>query len=535
MKNNFVNKLFIATMLLVVVSCTKLDEGPLLYDKVTGDKFGGTDLELSAAVGAAYSNLRNVGGNGNLFALNGVSTDEIVVPTRGPDWGDGGHWVRLKRHQWKADDPMPGGAWGFCYGGVSTCNRLIATLQGINSPSAAKYIAELKVLRALYYYWLLDWFGNVPLSIDFKNVDPPKNATQAQVYAFIESELTTNGALLAKPASVPDVASYGRVNYYAAQAILAKLYLNAKTYTGTEQNAKALAAANTIINAGVYKLSPTYAENFIQNNAGAKETILGVPFDRIKLGGFNVHMMTLSYLNQTTYNINAQPWNGFASTSEFYNSYIDPALNPGPTGTVVGLDPKGTPTAGTDDKRMRNNFLVGPQFSSAGERLVDNGAEPADPDGKPFTFTPYVNELEPNAWRQSGARLAKWQFVLGMTSELDNDFAIFRYTDILLVKAEATARIAGNWSDPAALAIVNQIRTTHGGVAEWTSMTADQFLAERGRELAFEGWRRQDLIRFGSFQAKRLFQDEGAATKNLYPIPATQLNANKNLTQNPGY
>ena len=153
---------------------------------------------------------------------------------------------------------------------------------------AAKYIAELKVLRALYYYWLLDWFGNVPLSIDFKNVDPPKNATQAQVYAFIESELTTNGALLAKPASVPDVASYGRVNYYAAQAILAKLYLNAKTYTGTEQNAKALAAANTIINAGVYKLSPTYAENFIQNNAGAKETILGVPFDRIKLGGFNL-------------------------------------------------------------------------------------------------------------------------------------------------------------------------------------------------------------------------------------------------------
>ena len=237
----------------------------------------------------------------------------------------------------------------------------------------------------------------------------------------------------------------------------------------------------------------------------------------------------------STYNINAQPWNGFASTSEFYNSYIDPALNPGPTGTVVGLDPKGTPTAGTDDKRMRNNFLVGPQFSSAGERLVDNGAEPADPDGKPFTFTPYVNELEPNAWRQSGARLAKWQFVLGMTSELDNDFAIFRYTDILLVKAEATARIAGNWSDPAALAIVNQIRTTHGGVAEWTSMTADQFLAERGRELAFEGWRRQDLIRFGSFQAKRLFQDEGAATRNLYPIPATQLNANKNLTQNPGY
>ena len=535
MKNNFVNKLFIASLLLVVVSCTKLDEGPLLYDKVTGDQFGGTDLELSSAVGAAYSNLAGVGGNNHVFPLNEVTTDEEVVPTRGPDWGDGGHWVRLKRHTWTAKDPTPNNAWGFCYGGVSTCNRLIATLQGINSPSAAKYIAELKVLRAMYYYWLMDWFGNVPLSIDFKNVDPPKNSTTAQVYAFIESELTTNGALLAKPTSVPDVATYGRVNYYTAQAILAKLYLNAKTYTGTEQNAKAIAAANTIINSGVYKLAPTYAENFIQNNQDAKETIWAVPFDRIKLGGFNVNMMTLSYLNQTTYNINAQPWNGFASTSEFYNSYIDPAQNPGPTGTVVGLDSKGTPTTGTDDKRMRNNFLVGPQYSSAGERLVDNGAEPNDPDGKPFTFTPYVNELEPNAWRQSGARLAKWQFVLGMTSNMDNDFAIFRYADILLMKAEATARAAGNWSDPAALAIVNQIRTTHGGVDAWTTMTADQFLAERGRELAFEGWRRQDLIRFGSFQSARLFQDASAAYKNLYPIPATQLNANKNLTQNPGY
>lgn len=535
MKNNLVNKLFIASMLLVVVSCTKLDEGELLYDKVTGDKFGGTDLELSSAVGAAYSNLGRVGGNTTLFPLNEVPTDEVVVPTRGPDWGDGGHWVRLKRHTWDAKDPAPGWGWDFCYSGVSTCNRLIATLEGISSPSAAKYIAELKVLRALYYYWLLDWYGNVPLSIDFKNTTPPANSTSAQVYAFIETELTTNGPLLVKPASVPDVATYGRVNYYTAQAILAKLYLNAKVYTGTEQYAKALAACNTIINSGVYSLSPTYVENFVQNNQASKESILAVPFDHIKLGGFNLNMMTLSYLNQTTYNINAQPWNGFASTSEFYNSYIDPAQNPGPTGTVFGIDPLATPITGTDDKRMRANFLVGPQYDASGARLQDNGAEPNDPDGKPFTFTPYVNELEPNAWRQAGARLGKWQFYSGMTSNLDNDFAIFRYADILLMKAECLARIAGDWSEPAALAIVNQIRTTHGGVTAFTTMTEAQFLAERGREMAFECWRRQDLIRFGTFQNARLFQVASESYKNLYPIPADQLNANKNLKQNTGY
>ncbi|MEO6722861.1 MAG: RagB/SusD family nutrient uptake outer membrane protein [Ferruginibacter sp.] len=544
MNNKFLNKVLIAGLLVSGFSCTKLDEAPYLFDRVTADQFGGTDLELSSAVGVAYSNLSGVGGNNHYIPLNEVTTDEAVVPTRGPDWGDGGHWVRLKQHKYVATDPTPNNGWNFCYTGVSTCNRLIATLASITNPAAKAYIAELKVLRAVYYYWLLDWFGNVPLSIDFADTKPPANATRKQVYDFVEKELIDNGPLVQKPTSIPDIATYGRVNYYVAQACLAKMYLNAEVYGAGPQWDKAIAACDVIINSGIYSLSPTYVENFIQNNQNSKESILAVPFDHVKFGGMNVNMMTLSYLNQATYNINAQPWNGFASTSEFYNSYIDPAQNPGPQAMVVGIDPKGTPTMGTDDKRMRANFIVGPQFSSGGARLSDDGADATDPDGKPFTFTPYMNELFPAAWRQSGARIGKWQMYLGMTSNMDNDFALFRYADILLTKAEATARKTSNWNDPTTLAVVNQIRTQHGGVTPFATLTASTFLAERSREMFCEAFKRQDMIRFGTYNGATLFHaadpadalgPNGINHLNIFPIPETQINANKNLKQNPGY
>jgi len=531
-------------MLFSAFSCTKLDETPYLYDKVTGDRIGKTDLEVQSLVGAAYSNLNGIGGNNHWNPLGEVTADEEIVPTRGPDWGDGGHWVRQKQHTYTALDNGPVSGWGFCYSGVSTCNRLIATLTTIGTPTALAYIPELKTLRAFYYYVLLDWFGNVPLSVDFTDLTPPTNATRAAVYAFVESELTTNAPLLKKPTSIPDVATQYRMNYFVAQAILAKLYLNAQVYTGTAQWDKCITACNNIINSGIYSLTPNYIDNFVQNNQGSKETIWGLPFDHIKFTGFNMVMMTLSYLNQATYNINAQPWNGFASTAEFYNSYIDPTQNPGPQGQVVGLDPKGDSITGTLDKRMTANFLVGPQYSSSGARLSDDGADATDPDGKPFTFTPYINEIAPGAWRQSGARIGKWQFYLGETSDMDNDFAVFRYADVLLMKAEATARLGSNWNDPTVLAVINQIRTQHGGVSPFASLTAATFLAERSREMFAEGWKRQDMIRFGTYNNAFQFHaadpvdnlgPNGINHLNIFPIPDAQINANKNLHQNPGY
>ena len=123
-----------------------------------------------------------------------------------------------------------------------------------------------------------------------------------------------------------------------------------------------------------------------------------------------------------------------------------------------------------------------------------------------------------------------------MTSNLNNDYVIFRYADILLMKAEAVARKNNNWNDLIALSIVNQIRTTHGGVTPFTTMTDETFLAERGRELFYEVVRRQDLLRFGKYNNSFRFHPQDASQHvNIFPIPANQINANKNLKQNPGY
>jgi len=175
---------------------------------------------------------------------------------------------------------------------------------------------------------------------------------------------------------------------------------------------------------------------------------------------------------------------------------------------------------------------------------MDPGKDATDPDGEPLTFTPYINELEPQAWRQSGARIGKWHFYNGMTQNLDNDFVIFRFADILLTKAEATARKNSNWNDGVALALVNQIRTTHGGVDPYASMTAATFLAERSREMFCEATKRQDMIRFGTYNGAFAFHaadpadalgPNGINHLNIFPIPESQINANKNLSQNPGY
>lgn len=530
--------------LLLAASCTNLDEKELLYDQVTQDNFFKTDAEYLAALGAAYTNLYGTFGNAdNFWPMQEVTTDEIVVPTRGADWGDGGHWVRLKLHTYNADDPRPLNSWNVLFAGVNTCNRVLSIFEPIGTDQSKIYIAELKALRAIYYYWLLDMFGNVPLSTDFSQTEPPGNATRKEVYDFIEKELIENLPQLAKTGP-NDQVTYGRVNYYTAYATLVNLYMNAQIYTGTPQWDKAIAAADEIINSGLFSLMPNYSDNFKKDNKGSTEFIWVIPYDGIKATGFTMPLLTLNPIQQGVYNLGLQPWGGFASVQEFYQSYIDPAQNPGPQGTVVGLDPVGTPTTGTLDKRL-SNFIVGKQYQADGvTQILDGAAEASDPDGPPLTFTPYINELQPGAWHQAGARIGKWDIYKGGTGNLDNDYCIFRYTDILLLKAEALCRKNNTWNDPVAMAIVNQVRTLHGGVDAYTSMTQEKFLAERGREMFAEATRRSDLIRFGKYNDASRFRPADPADNlgpnginhvNIFPIPATQINANKNLKQNPGY
>lgn len=446
--------------------------------------------------GAYASVIGNWGGHGGMWSINEVSSDQLAIPQKGADWEDGGIWLRNHRHTWAVGDGAYNGAWQYCYGIVAQCNLLMSqypTIEGLN--------AELRILRALAYLWLIDNFGNVPIILETDRGGNPAQNTRQEVFNFIESSIKDNVDLL------PKTFVKTNLNYYSAHMILAKLYLNAEVYTGTPRWADAEAAVDVVINSGGYSLTPNFFANFSARNSGSSENIFTLPYDANNAGGFNLHQMTFHYGNQATFQLQDQPWNGYAALEEFYNSY-----EPG-------------------DAR-KASLREGQQFAADGRTpILDNAVEPNDPDGPTLIFTPQINELAPNALRQAGTRINKFEVPLGQPNSLDNDFPIYRLADAILMKAEAAFRL-GRTAD--ALALVNQVRARASAPA-LTTLTADILLAERGRELFAEGHRRSDLIRFGKFNDAWWEKNPSQPFRNLFPIPQNQLQANPNLRQNPGY
>ena len=535
--------------LLFAAACTDLSEP--VDSQVTAENFFQTDQQFISAMGDAYSALTGFGGGGSLAQLNEATTDEVIVPARGQDWSEGGFWYRVNSHQWTVEEF--GGFWSTHYRGVNNTNRLIFQFEqavqdgATTAEAAAPFISELQAMRAFYYFWLLDAYGNVPIVTDFTDTEPPSQPSssfqdgRSQVFQFVEQELQTNLQNLSADAR----GTYGRMNQWVAHMTLAKLYMNAEVYTGSGRWNDALTHLNAIINSGNFSLAANYHDNFITSNEGSPENIFVVPYDRVFLGGFNLHQMTLHYGSQNTYNFQFQPWNGWSATQRIYESVIDPAQNPGPQGQVWGVMPTADDAGlervqGTLDDRL-GNFIVGPQYTAAGDRVTDTGIySDFDRNGPPLTFTPAVNDLEAVCCRQCGARIGKYQFDgSGIGNSLSNDFVIFRYADVLLLKAEALWR--QNAGSGEALALVNQIRT-RSGVDPFASLDADKILAERGRELFWEQTRRQDLIRFDGVEGGETryndpwqFKPVSGAFRNVAAIPLGQLQANPNLVQNPGY
>ncbi|MBL7858259.1 MAG: RagB/SusD family nutrient uptake outer membrane protein [Cyclobacteriaceae bacterium] len=483
---------------MAVTGCEAPDQE--IFDEIPNDvALSTTDpTALQAfAVGAYKPLVGTWGAHNSLWSMHEVASDEMAITHKGADWEDGGQWIRTHQHNYLPSEQSIGNGWGYCYSAIGTINNLLK-----NFGSSELLRSELEVLRAMVYLWLIDAYGNVPIILETDTDPTPPTKTRQEIYAFIESSVLDNID------NLNQTKTYATVNYYVAQAILAKLYLNAGVYKGTPEWQKAADACKAIIDGGLYSLEPNFLDNFKTENAGSKENIFVINYDKNNGVGFNMPQMTLHYSSQATFNLQQQPWNGYASLEEFYNSF-DPA-----------------------DKRI-GSFLAGPQFSSTGVRLTDLSFEPTDPDGAPLTYTPEINQLFPNSLRQAGVRIGKFEFQLGTSPDLSNDFPIFRYGDILLMRAEALWRL--NASSTEALDLVNQVRARSWAGNPLATLTADALLAERGREMFAEGYRRSDLIRFGKYNDAWWEKPVSAASKNLFPIPQGQIQVNPDLVQNPGY
>jgi hypothetical protein len=496
----------------IMQSCTNLDEE--VFSSPTGKLLLADKENAIYLFGSAYTYLYPL--YGHKFGMGyDCGTDLLCVPQRGGDWEDGGQWHRYHWQTWTAGEDYIRHLWQNAYYAINTVNRLIYQFQSLKDFDSDAAVAELKALRAFLYWRLLDAYGNVPIVDKFPLPDGflPEQSTRQEVYNFVESELLDAMPSLSTETGVK---YYGRMNYYTAQMVLAKLYLNAKVYTGTEQLEKANAAIDEVIKGG-YTLTKNSSENFVADASGSTEVIFGIAYDRVEAKPFEIHVFTLHYNLQEKYGLSSKPWNGLCAQEYLYN--------------VLAEDP--------NDTRI-NGLLYGFQFGTAGDTIKDASYEKSgvaiDPDGAALNLTPQVNMLMPNCLRQAGARIAKFPFIAGSDGNTSNDFSIFRFADALLMKAEIVWRINGMKSDDSeALGYINQVRE-RSKAADATEITAQSILDERARELFVEGHRRTDMIRFGVYAEARWEKpDVSPDYVNLWPIPTSELLLNSNLTQNTGY
>jgi len=493
--------------MLLVASCTDLETdlpGDYTEDFAPNNPGGNQAVNTNGSIpndglNAAYGALFGSAGHNSYFSIQEVSTDEAVITQKGGDWFDGGIWLRMHRHTWTPNHGALNNAWNNSYDGIAECNRLLD-----GGSLDANGTAQVRTVRAYYYWRLLDLFGNV--KIPTSPGANPAQSNRTDLFNFVETELL---------AALPDLAAgrqaYGRVAQGAASALLARLYLNAEVYTGTPRWQDAVDAADDVMNLGVYDLDASYAAVFAPDNVDNIEHIWAVPFDEATGGGMNLAQMTFHYPTQLTYKLAAQPWNGYSTLEAFYNSYDG------------------------GDARQDANHIAGPQFDVDGNPILDVAFDPADPDGAPINYTPAINELEPSGSRQAGARFGKFSHKIGQQPNMDNDYPLFRYGGVLLDKAEALFRMNG-YGDAMGLMLVNQVRA-RAGASALSSITADGMLAERGKELFIESARRTDLIRFGEWGSAWWEKSAHSDTfRDLFPIPQPQIDAAAgSLSQNDGY
>ena len=532
---------YILITLATITLASCLDENP--RDRLTEEEAfkTSTDLYLNTV-----ANLYNyIGGHEDgqglqgttrgIYDLNTFTSDEAILPTRGGDWYDGGLWLDLYQHTFNPGTAPIGNSWNYLYKVIVLCNRSLDYLQKyshlIPQGQMASLTAEVRGIRVLCYFYLLDLFGRVPWVTSSEiSMDETEQLTRSRLFWKIYDEV--NEILPDLPVKMSHMPGdyYGRITAPVMWFILAKMTLNAEIWTDDiwtdDQHLEGdnifFSINDEILNAWEaclyycdlferfgYELESNYASNFSTRNEFSTENIFTIPMDK-----------TL-YINHFKYL--------FRSRHNNHGAALGMASENGTCATVSTVRTYGYGTDDIDNRYYFNFFSDTVYVDSTCVRL-DNG--------EPLVYMPLA--VEPDLTgspyeKTAGARMFKYE--IDRTAYNDgllqsNDIVLFRYADVLLMVSEAKVRAGLNGDKE-----LNMVRSRVN--MDYRPATLDNILDERLMELQWEGWRRQDLIRFDrfhrSYDMRQQLTSESDRHTIVFPIPGGAIALNKRLTQNPGY
>lgn len=470
-----------------------------------------------------------------IYDYNTLTTDEAIIPIRGGNWYDGGLWENMYDHTWTATDTDLYNVWKYLYKVIVLSTKSLETIDQhkslLNDQQRDEYKAEVRAVRAMFYYYAMDMFGRIPIleSSTQKTADI-RQSNRRDVFKYIVNELQTVAPLLPNEHSNLQGNYYGRVTRPVAWFLLAKLALNAEVYTddnwtdsyrpdgktimidvdGTQKNAwlTCIHYCNLIASAG-YSLASDYTKNFAVHNENSNENIFTIPLDK------------MLYLNEFHYL--------FRSRHYAHGGAYGGASENGTCATLHTMAVYGYNTS-SPDARLDMNFYTG--------KVEVDGSNVTLDDGTPLEYKPLAVERNLTSSQYietAGARMKKYEVDRTAYSDgrmPDNDIVLYRYADVMLMKAEAKVR-NGESGDEELNAVRNRV-----GMPSLPA-TLDNILNERLLELVWEGWRRQDMIRFGTYNKSYDIHTPSEADNKgyttVFPIPGKARELNPNLDQNPGY
>lgn len=470
-----------------------------------------------------------------IYDYNTLTTDEAIIPIRGGNWYDGGLWKNMYNHTWTATDTDLYNVWKYLYKVIVLSTKSLETIEKhkalLTEQQRVDYSAEVRAVRAMYYYYAMDMFGRIPIlqSATQKTADI-RQSNRSDVFWYVVKELQNVAPLLANEHSNLQGNYYGRVTRPVAWFLLAKLSLNAEVYTDDDWTDSSRPDGKTImfdiegnkknawqtcvhycdlITAAGYTLEADYTKNFAVHNEGSTENIFTIPLDKIL------------YLNEFHYL--------FRSRHYAHGGAYSGASENGTCATLHTMAVNGFGTE-TPDARLDMNFYTG--------KVEVDGKYVTLDDGTPLEYKPLAVEKNLTAspyLETAGARMKKYEVDRTAYSDgrmPDNDIVLYRYADVMLMKSEAKVR-NGESGDKEMNAVRSRVSMPS------LSATLENLLNERLLELVWEGWRRQDMIRFGTYGKQYDIHTPSEADKKgyttVFPIPEKARELNPNLKQNPGY